>query len=180
MDLFNFFTKREKIKLSDLFNISKKWTDIYLKQNPKVSNFKSYYAEILMFNSWAAYFYCHNENKIQDNDPNEFIESLYFLVGACVDMERSYFDVLINVRLRLYKGEIESLLQSDYPRTKQYIPFHLYCALEINPLKPNPTIEVDDDDISFDDAMAEWIGKVYKHWNFIMRDIRDITNSINE
>ena len=173
MGLFNFFTKKEKIRIFDLFNISKKWTDIYLNQNPKMSNFKSYYAEIFLCNSWAAYFYCHSENKIQDDDPNKFVKSLYSQLKACVDMEDSYIYTLISIRVKLYKEEIESLLRSDYPRTKQYIPIHLYCALEINPFVLRPTIGIDSDDISFDEALTEWVEELCNYWNFIMRDIQD-------
>lgn len=171
MGLFDFFAKK-KVGMSELFDISTKWTDVYLKRYPKRVNFKLFQAEIFMFNSWAAYFYCHNENKILNDNPIEFVESLYSHINNFVDLDRTYFDILIEIRFKLYKGEITSLLQSDYPRTKQFMPFDLYCALEKNPLKHNPTIGVDYDDPLTFMILEEWLDIISDYWNFIMKDIR--------
>lgn len=171
MGLFSFLTNK-KMKISELFDISREWTDVYLKQNPKRVNSKLFQAEIFMFNAWAAFFYCHNENKIKNEDPFEFVESLYSHINNIVDLDRTYFDTLLEIRLKLYKGEIISLLKSDYPRTKQFLPFDLYCALEENPLKHNPTLGVNYDDFSTSIKLEEWLDVIIDHWNFIMKDIR--------
>ena len=171
MGLFDFLYKK-KLDMSELFDISIKWTDIYLKRYPKRVNYKLFHAEIFMFNSWAAYFYCHNENKIRNDSPIEFVDFLYSHICRIVDLDRTYFDNLIEIRLKLYKGEIISLLQSDYPRTKQYMPFDLYCALEEKPLANNPTIGINYDDFLTNMKLEEWLDVIYEYWNFIMKDIQ--------
>lgn len=173
MDIFNFLKKKSNGSI--YYHFAKKWSNRYfIKTHNKKTN--AAYAENLIFNFWAAWIYYKETNTISyysENGDKELIYGLRLLYGKIISicpMPYEYFSELFRIRQNLYHSEIYGLLKSDYPRTKQFIPFSLYCALEKNPLKFVPTKNINKD-IDDDDDFDEWMYKIMKHWNHMITDI---------
>ena len=88
---------------------------------------------------------------------------------------------MFNLRTFIYKNEIVGLQKSDYPRTKQFIPYYIYYFINESPLE-NVSEEKDmnyvracmmDYDHKMDD-ICYFLNIFFKHYNWLIGKYRTL------
>ncbi len=174
MGLFDFLNKKQNRSMVELMEKASAWTDVYLDRFAlrKGADIKS---AAFIFTSWAVWDYCLNHDCLpKGNDvAAEYIASTFVYSGFDSKIDIAEFFDVFKSRFKIFKSDIKGLLNSDYPRTKQYLPFGIYCTIYKNQLSLEPTAGVDLHDNETSAELIEFTDSFIKYWNMLIADLEN-------
>lgn len=171
MGIFNFFSKK-MISTKEMISIVDKWTDIYMNQYTTQKN-KDIENEIYLFNSWIVWDFCLNNNLMKNSREHgdEYIANIQYFINQTKNISPEEILFLYQNRYKIYKNDISGLLNSNYPKTKQFIPFSLYCAIYKNQYSHYPSENINMYDNLISDDLHEFTGRLIKYWNKVNSEL---------
>lgn len=160
--------------MEELIEKASAWTDTYLnlfalRKNPDIKG------AAFIFTSWAVWDYCLNQDCLPEGEDvaGEYICSTLVYSGFNDKIDIAEFVDVFKTRFKIFKSDIKGLLNSDYPRTKQYLPFGTYCSIYRHQLSLNPTSGVDPYDYETNEELVEFTGGLIKFWNILIANMEE-------
>lgn len=173
MGIFDFFKSKRNPSIEDMMEKASGWTDIYmdrfaLQRKPDVKS------AAFVFTSWAVWDYClRNDRLPKGNVANQYIASTLIYSGFGSKIDVVDFLEVFKTRFKIFKTDMTGLSNSDYPRTKQYLPFGIFCSIYKNQLSLNPTAGVNLHDYDTSEELHDFTGGFIKYWNMLLADLEE-------
>lgn len=139
--------------------------------------------EIFMFNLLVCWIYVLTEKIIQRDDEKAlhnlgkeiYIQSAKF--GTNLQVQEAI--ELYQTRFKMFAKDISGIKNSDYPRTKQYLPTYTFSAIYYDQLNKEPNLEwanFDNDeelDIKRIEELSNFIQPFIQQYNWILKELNN-------
>lgn len=162
------------VSVSDMIDFGLEWRDIYMvnystQYNKKVS------AEVLMYTCWSVWYHCLNANKVlgDQNYVNKFFAHLMAHLQDCDSRFEhvDFFMPLFKNRYQIFKTDIDGLVNSHYPVTKQYLPINTFKAFCLEQLKIVSASSLSSLSFEEEEEMMDFVGKFIAFTNDMQKAI---------
>jgi hypothetical protein len=162
------------VSVSDMIDFGLEWRDIYMvnystQYNKKVS------AEVLMYTCWSVWYHCLNANKVSgdQNYVNKFFAHLMAHLEDCDSRFEhvDFFMPLFKNRYQIFKTDIDGLVKSHYPVTKQYLPINTFKAFCLEHLKIVSASSLSSLSFEEEEEMMDFVGKFIAFTNEMQKAI---------
>lgn len=174
MGIFDFLKAKKTPSVEEMMEKASDWTDVYMsrfaiQRGPDIKS------AAFVFTAWAVWDYCLRRDLLPKGDvANMYIASTLVYSGFDSKIKDPVdFIEIFKTRFKIFQTDMKGLSNSDYPRTKQYLPFGIFCTIYKNQLSLNPTAGVDPHDLDTGEELHNFTGGFLKYWNMLIADLEE-------